>query len=146
MPHTLVVGVHLVLIEDGRVLLGRRAGTSFAEGHWHVPAGHLEEGESVLRGTAREAEEELGLRIREDDLALVHTVHQLDADGGAGRMQMFFAPRAYAGDITNREPDKCSALAWFPVRELPEPMVAYTALALGRITAGEPLSVTGRPA
>ncbi|MEU4116498.1 hypothetical protein AB0F71_18645 [Kitasatospora sp. NPDC028055] len=40
MPHTLVVGVHLVLIENGRVLLGQRANTTFASGHWHTPAVH----------------------------------------------------------------------------------------------------------
>ncbi|MEV4560896.1 NUDIX domain-containing protein [Kitasatospora sp. NPDC049285] len=145
MPHTMVVGVHLVLIEDGRVLLGQRAGTSFAEGHWHVPAGHLEEGESVLRGMAREAEEELGIQIREEDLELVHTLHHLDADDGAGRMQMFFAPRTFTGEVTNREPGKCTALAWFPIEKLPEPIVEYTALALAQITAGQTMSVVGWP-
>ncbi|MQS15703.1 NUDIX domain-containing protein [Streptomyces kaniharaensis] len=61
MPHPLVVGVHLVLIENGRVLLGQRANTTFAAQHWHAPAGHLEEGESVLAGMVREADEELGI-------------------------------------------------------------------------------------
>ncbi len=145
MPHTLVVGVHLVLIEDGRVLLGRRAGTSFGEGHWHAPAGHLEAGESVLRGMAREAEEELGIRIREEDLVLVHSLHHLDADDGLGRLQLFFTVRAYTGRITNREPDKCSRLKWWPLDALPEPIVAYTADALAHIAADRPLSVTGRP-
>ncbi|MEV0530873.1 NUDIX domain-containing protein [Kitasatospora sp. NPDC050463] len=146
MPHTLVVGVHLVLIENGRVLLGQRANTTFANQHWHAPAGHLEAGESVLAGMAREADEELGITIREEDLDLVHTLHHLDADDGAGRLQLFFAPRAYLGKITNREPDKCTALRFWPLDDLPEPIVGYTADALTQITAGRPLSVVGWPA
>ncbi|WP_369184536.1 NUDIX domain-containing protein [Streptomyces sp. Y1] len=146
MPHTLGVGVHLVVIENGRVLLGQRANTTYAEGHWHTPAGHLEAGESVLAGMAREADEELGITIREEDLDLVHTLHHLDADDGAGRLQLFFTPCAYTGKITNREPDKCAALRFWPLDGLPEPIVGYTADALARITAGRPLSVVGWPA
>ncbi|MEU6237216.1 NUDIX domain-containing protein [Kitasatospora sp. NPDC047058] len=146
MPHTLVVGVHLVLIENGRVLLGRRADTAFAARHWHAPAGHLEAGESVLAGMAREADEELGITVREEDLDLVHTLHRLDADDGAGRLQLFLAPRAYTGTITNREPDKCAALRFWPLDRLPEPIVGYTADALAQIIAGRPLSVVGWPA
>ncbi len=145
MSHTSVVGVHLVLIEGGKVLLGRRTGTSFAEGHWHTPAGHLEAGESVLRGMAREAEEELGIHVREKDLDLVHTLHHLDADDGLGRLQLFFTARSYAGPVTNREPDKCSELEWWPLEALPDPTVAYTAAALAEIAAGRPLSVFGWP-
>ncbi|MEU8924631.1 NUDIX domain-containing protein [Kitasatospora sp. NPDC048545] len=146
MPHTLVVGVHLVLIENGRVLLGQRTNTTFADQHWHAPAGHLEAEESVLAGMAREADEELGITIREEDLDLVHTLHHLDADDGAGRLQLFFAPRAYTGTITNREPDKCAALRFWPLDRLPDPIVGYTADALTQIAAGRPLSVVGWPA
>ncbi|MEV4612574.1 hypothetical protein AB0K43_08230 [Kitasatospora sp. NPDC049258] len=39
-PLTLIVGVHLVLAEDGEVLLGRRRNTSYAAGLWHLPAVH----------------------------------------------------------------------------------------------------------
>ncbi|MFI9363456.1 NUDIX domain-containing protein [Kitasatospora sp. NPDC053057] len=128
------------------MLLGRRANTSFADGSWHVPAGHLEAGESVLAGMAREAKEELDITIREEDLGMVHTLHHLDADDGAGRLQLFFAPRSYTGKITNREPNKCAALRWWPLDELPEPVVGYAADALAQITAGYPLSVVGWPA
>lgn len=145
MSHTPVVGVHLVLVEGGKVLLGRRANTSFAEGFWHTPAGHLEAGESVLRGMVREAEEELGIRIREEDLVLVHTLHHLDADDGLGRLQLFFTARSYRGPVTNREPDKCSELKYWPLEALPDTTVAYTAAALAEIAAGRPLSVLGWP-
>ncbi|WP_405364827.1 hypothetical protein [Kitasatospora sp. NBC_00039] len=39
-PLTLVVGVHLVLTNADRVLLGRRRNTAYANGLWHLPAVH----------------------------------------------------------------------------------------------------------
>ncbi|WP_405009884.1 NUDIX domain-containing protein [Kitasatospora sp. NBC_01539] len=145
-PPTLVVGVHLVLIDSGKVLLGLRRNTSFAENQWHVPAGHMEAGESVLRSMAREAEEELGITIAEDDLLLVHTLHHLDADDGRSRLQLFFHPTRYSGEIGNREPEKCHELRWWDLAALPDETVPYTAHALAGIAVGRAMSVIGWPA
>jgi 8-oxo-dGTP diphosphatase len=146
VPYRTVIGVHLVLVEDGRVLLGLRRSAAYANKTWHTPAGHLEQGESVAAGAAREAKEELGIDIAPADLELVHTLHDLDADDGAGRLQLFFRPARYTGEISNAEPDKCYRLGWWPLDALPDPVVGYTVQALTAITAGEPLSVRGFPA
>ncbi|MFC8449334.1 NUDIX domain-containing protein [Kitasatospora sp. NPDC057223] len=146
-PPTLVIGVHLVLVEDGRVLLGRRRNTSYAENHWHTPAGHMEPNESVLRSMAREAEEELGITIAEDDLVLLHALHHLDADDGRSRLQLFFRPAHYQGQVANREPDKCHELRWWPLDDaLPDDTVPYTVHALAKIAAGRAVSAVGWPA
>lgn len=145
-PPALVVGVHLVIEDDGRVLLGRRKGTAYADGLWHTPAGHMEPGESITRAMAREADEELGIIIAEQDLDLVHALHHLDADDGRGRLQLFFRPARYTGRISNAEPDKCHELGWWPLDDLPGTTVDYTAHALGEIARGRPMSVVGRPA
>ncbi len=142
-PPMLVVGVHLVLHRDGEVLLGLRRNTSFAENQWHVPAGHMEPGESVAQLMAREAEEELGITVAEGDLQLVHTLHHLDADDGRSRLQLFFRPARYTGQIANREPDKCHELRWWPLDRLPAETVPYTAHALAGISGGRALSVVG---
>jgi ADP-ribose pyrophosphatase YjhB (NUDIX family) len=52
------VGVAVVLIEDGRVLLGRRR-----EGSWCVPCGYLNWGEEVEAAAQREFREETGLEV-----------------------------------------------------------------------------------
>ncbi|WP_406303695.1 NUDIX domain-containing protein [Streptomyces sp. NBC_00885] len=143
MAHRIVIGLHLVLIRDGQVLLGLRKNTSWADQTWHLTAGHLEEGESILAGTAREAKEELGLVIAEDDLDLIHTLHHLDADDGKSRLQMFFRPSRYTGEITNSEPDKCAELRWFDLDALPKPVVPYIVTALDGIRAGKNLSLDG---
>ncbi|MEK2491535.1 NUDIX domain-containing protein [Kitasatospora purpeofusca] len=144
-PLTLVVGVHLVLTEADRVLLGRRRNTSYAAGMWHLPAGHMERGEPVTRSMTREAEEELGITITEDDLLLVHALHLLDADDGRSRLQLFFRPTRYKGRLRNAEPHKCGELRWWPLGDLPDDTVPYTAHALAGITRGSTLSTVGWP-
>ena len=64
-----VVGTRLLLLpgvggivrdEDGRVLFIRRAD----DGHWGLPAGGIEPGESPAQAIAREVHEETGLVVR----------------------------------------------------------------------------------
>lgn len=57
------LGVGVLVIENGRVLLGKRKG-SHGAGTWSAPGGHLEYGESIENCAEREVLEETGLRIR----------------------------------------------------------------------------------
>ncbi|MFE2726490.1 NUDIX domain-containing protein [Kitasatospora sp. NPDC059327] len=142
-PLTLVVGVHLVLADAGTVLLGRRRNTSFANGMWHLPAGHMQTRETVTGAMCREAEEELGIRIAEEDLVLLHTLHHLDPDDGRSRLQLFFRPLRHTGRIRNEEPHKCEELRRWPLHALPADTVPYTAHALAEIGRGSTLSTVG---
>ncbi|MFJ4679070.1 NUDIX domain-containing protein [Kitasatospora sp. NPDC088783] len=145
-PVTLAVGVHLVLTDaEGRVLLGRRRNTSYADNLWHTPAGHLLPRESITAGMAREAMEELGITIAEADLDLLHTLHHFDADDGRSRVQLFFGTSHYDGALRNAEPHKCSQLKWWPTDSLPADTVLYTAHALAEIARDSRLSVVGWP-
>ncbi|MFC9330758.1 NUDIX domain-containing protein [Kitasatospora sp. NPDC057015] len=145
-PYRTAVGLHLVLLDSGLVLLGRRRNSSFADGWWHLPAGHLESGESVAEGMAREAREELGIGIDPAGLELLHVLHDLDEGENEGRLQLFFRTPAYTGRVENREPEKCHELRWWPLDGLPEPVVDYTARALREIAVGHRLSAAGWPA
>ncbi|MFF1870647.1 NUDIX domain-containing protein [Streptomyces sp. CB03911] len=144
-PHHTGIGLHLVIVDDGLVLLGRRRNSSFADGCWHLPAGHLEPGESITAGMAREAREELGIGIDPAGLELLHVLHHLDADDTGGRLQLFFRPVVYTGQVSNREPEKCHELRWWPLDGLPEQVVPYTARALAEIALGRGLSTPGWP-
>jgi 8-oxo-dGTP diphosphatase len=62
-PDRPVVGIGGVIIEDGRTLLIRR-GSEPLRGHWSIPGGTLEIGESLQAGVARELLEETGLEVR----------------------------------------------------------------------------------
>lgn len=59
-----LIDVHVLLLDDGKVLLsGRRDANPEFDGRWHLPSGKLDAGESVLTAAARELAEEVGVLI-----------------------------------------------------------------------------------
>jgi 8-oxo-dGTP diphosphatase len=133
-----VVDVHLLLVRGEQILLGERQNTGFADGAWHVPAGHLEADEDLASAIAREALEELGIVLDPARAELVHVMHH-----ASGRLATFFVVRQWRGKVTNKEPEKCRGLAWHPVTELPDPSVDYLRVAVNEWLAGRPLSLYG---
>lgn len=142
-----VIGVHLYLERpDGTVLLGlRHPGSPFAPSTWHVLAGHCEQ-ENAVTCLIREAREEAGLDIERQDVELVHVVHHIDQAGDRPRMGLFFRARAWSGEPELREPDKCTQWAFWDPDALPDDLVPYTRVAIGKIQNGELYSETGWPA
>jgi len=126
--------VHLFLIRDGQVLLLRRYNTGYEDGNYSVVAGHLDGGEEVVVAAAvREAREEAGIEIAPSDIQVVGVMHRKSNDE---RIDFFVAVRAWRGEITNREPDKCDRLAWYDVDHLPENVVPYVRKALDNYRQG----------
>lgn len=58
-----VVGVAAIILQDGRLLLGRRASNSTYPGLWCIPCGYVEYDEDVYQAVVRECCEETGLVI-----------------------------------------------------------------------------------
>ena len=73
-PHAPLIGVGAVVVDEGRVLLVRRAREPL-KGHWTLPGGLLELGESVVDGVAREVREETGLIV--EPLALIELIDRI---------------------------------------------------------------------
>jgi 8-oxo-dGTP diphosphatase len=133
--------VHLLLLDHaGRALFGLRQNTGLMDGTYHLPAGHLEAGESAVQAVIREASEELGVIIDPKDVEFAHVMH---SPVTGGRASFFFCVRRWRGIPVNREPRKCRELRWFPLDELPEVMISYCRAALKNIAAGNPFSVCG---
>ncbi len=65
------VGVAVILVEDDRLLLVRRAG-SYA-GMWCIPCGHVEWEESIEEAAVREFAEETGLQVTLQSIFAVHS-------------------------------------------------------------------------
>lgn len=65
-----------VVTHDGRFLLARRA-IEPRRGFWTIPAGFMEEGESVAEGAAREAMEEACAEIAIDALLAVYSIPRI---------------------------------------------------------------------
>nr|MDT0656932.1 NUDIX domain-containing protein [Micromonospora sp. DSM 115978] len=142
MPrYTAHVDLHLILRDsEGRVLFGQRQNTGWADGQLGLPSGHLEDGESATTGMAREADEEIGVLIKTDNLQLVHVLHQYT---NSGRVALFFEATDWSGEITNREPDKCLGWTFVDPANSHAEIVPYIAHALRRIDADEVYSEHG---
>lgn len=134
------VDLHLLCWKQDRVLLQLRQNTGYCDGNFHLPAGHLEAGESVITGMRREAKEELGIEVQESDLTLTFTLHQNSA---GSRIGLFFGASTWSGTPAITELDKCAALEWFSLQSLPENLVPYAAFALREIAVGKRLGLYG---
>ena len=60
-----------VINSNNQILLTRRAPNKKYGGIWEPTSGHVQSGETSLEGIKRELEEELGLKVGEDEIELV---------------------------------------------------------------------------
>ena len=77
-PSSPLIGVGAVVVDAGRVLLIRRAGEPL-KGHWSLPGGLLELGESLSEGVQREVREETGLAV--EPLELIELIDRIHREG-----------------------------------------------------------------
>ncbi len=140
LRHNIIADVHLLLLNEDQVLFGRRQNTGYEDGAHHLPSGHLEAGESVVAALIREAKEEIGVSIEPEAVEFAHVMHN---SSSGGRAAFFFTVRIWDGEPDNREPDKCSGLAWSSLDALPDHLIAYCRTALEHIAAGQPFSIYG---
>lgn len=136
----LIMEVHLVLIKDGQVLLLKRDNTGYEDGNYSVVAGHVDGDETARQAMCREASEEAGLSIEPTDLRMSHVIHRMETEE---RVSFFFSPVAWQGEPWNREPHKCSELAWYPVEAMPTNMIPYVRHAIEQVLSGNQYSEYG---
>ena len=81
---------------EGRVLLCKRA-IEPRYGLWTLPAGFLENGETVVAGAVRETLEEAHARVRVGELYTVISLPQIKAHAGRCRISRLYGTLAPAG-------------------------------------------------
>jgi 8-oxo-dGTP diphosphatase len=72
------MGVGAVVVKEGRVLLIRR-GHEPLKGHWSLPGGLVELGESLASAVVREVREETGLTV--EPLELIELLDRIQREG-----------------------------------------------------------------
>jgi mutator protein MutT len=84
-PDQPIVGVGAVVVNDGKVLIVKRAHAP-RQGEWSLPGGRVELGETLVAATRRELKEETGLEVEVGPLVEVFDrVHHAD-----GRVRYHF--------------------------------------------------------
>ena len=132
---TNVLASYLVLLQDGKVLLARRANTGYCDGQYSLPAGHVESGESFTQALVREVGEEIGIQVTSKQARVAHILHR-KAEDGSERVDTFYTTETWVGEVKDLEPEKCDDLAWFPMAELPENTIPYIRSVLENIEKG----------
>lgn len=136
------VGVGGIIVGvDGRVLLAQRGAEARNQrGQWENPGGALEFGELFEDAIVREIREELAIEVvAEGILRIVN--HIIPADH-----QHWVSPtlicRHVSGIPCIQEPEKCAAVQWFGLNELPEPLTSISRTDLAYFRQ---LVASGRP-
>ncbi|MEM9987585.1 MAG: NUDIX domain-containing protein [Bacteroidota bacterium] len=105
-----------VLIKEGKVLLLKRPAKK--GGGYNLVGGHVESGETPARALRREIFEEIGVRISLDSSEMMRVVYR-ERPGRPPKLHLVFWLHGWEGEITNRDPDKCLGLEWYPLDALP---------------------------
>ncbi len=121
------VTAHLLLFREDQILLSRRFNTGYRDGEYSVPAGHLDGDETVRAAAAREAEEEIGVRIEAGDIRFSSVMHRIE---GEERVDFFVHIQKWEGEPFNAEPDKCDDLRWVSINSLPDNTIPYVRRAI----------------
>lgn len=109
----IIVGV--LLIQENKVLVERRAHTGWEDGKYGLIAGHLEKGETLKEAMLREAKEELAIQLQEEQLEFVTCMHFSQEE----YINVYFSTTYYEGIPEIREPHKCDEIKWIPINSLP---------------------------
>ena len=112
------VGIGVMIFRDGKVLLGKRKG-KFGDGQWAFPGGHLEYMESFENCAKRETMEEAGIKIQN---VRFHYLGNIKIYAPRHYVQIGMLADWKSGEAENKEPEKLSECAWFPLDNLPKPL------------------------
>ena len=86
-------------------------------GNYSLPGGRIEQYEYAKDSLIRETNEEIGIRVRANDLELAHVLHKKTTNGQ--RITLYFKAERWEGDVRVLEPEKFVKATWFPLTSVP---------------------------
>lgn len=127
--------VALIFNQDDQILLQLRSpNKKHYPNTYALPAGKVENSESILEACVREAEEELGLMLQIKDLKVVHSCFFRRNPEDYG-MVFYVKVLHWEGQIINKEPEKHPEIKWFDATNLPENLAEHHKDALEKVDA-----------
>lgn len=128
------VGVTVLVLKDGKFLLGQRMHDMIASGQFQTPGGHLELGESIFECAHREIKEEVDIEVENLRFACVCNVTE-------------FPPHHYvmicliadwkSGEPRNCEEDRCLSWNWYSADNLPTPLTPASSSSISAYQSGQ---------
>ena len=118
-----VPAVYLVLVNDNKVLLSLRKNTGFADGQYSLVAGHIEGNETMTSAMIREAREEVGLTLEQNEILMKSVIHRKSDDRES--VDFFFLCHKDFPSPQNMEPMKCAEVKFFHLNQLPTNLIPY---------------------
>ena len=108
--------------KDSDLLFLLRQNTPFFSGHYGLPGGKVDPHESPAHALIREMHEELGITITQKNLQFAHCL-AFKSETNTEIVALIFNIIDWQGELTNKEPNKCTELAWFSPEKLPENVI-----------------------
>lgn len=112
------VGIGVMIMKDGKVLLGKRRG-SHGAGEYAWPGGHMEYMESFVDCAKREVREETGMEI--DNIRFLR-LYNLKEYAPKHYVDIGLAADWKSGEPQTMEPDRIENWNWYDMDNLPEPL------------------------
>ncbi len=115
----------MVFNEHGQIFLAQRGPETRNErGFWEFPGGGVEFGERLIEAIKREFYEEYELDI--EIVTLLDVSDHILVEEGQHWVSPTFIARYTGGTPRIVEPEKCTAIGWFSLNDLPEPLSQVT--------------------
>lgn len=120
------VGVGAIVFNNkGEVFLSQRGMKAKNErGTWEFPGGSVEFGDTLRETVKREFMEEYGIEI--EIFRLLAVDDHILLDEGQHWVSPTYIAKLSKGEVSILEPEKCSAIGWFSLDNLPDPLSLIT--------------------
>lgn len=119
------VGVGVMILKEGKVLLGRRnddakkaSSDLHGEGTWTMPGGKLDFKETVNDGAVREVLEETGIKMDKEKMQVISVADEIVPDNHY--VTIGFLCEDFEGEPKVMEPEEIVEWKWYDIINLPE--------------------------
>jgi ADP-ribose pyrophosphatase YjhB (NUDIX family) len=111
------VSAYTLVVEDGKILLCRLSGMTTASGHWTLPGGGLERGETTEQAAVRETLEETGLCVVLGEKLKLDIEEFNFIDGRMRAERHIYAVRSFTGELAHETENSTDRCEWFMFEE-----------------------------